>query len=80
MMSGSLMTKTNIPVTFYNELKPGDVNRTVEEDGLRLVLLNGKSLGVEVAIVNEHGKLYLVSRQAVMNDKRQELHNHSERR
>lgn len=66
-----------IPVKIYNELKAGDVTRTVEEEGIRLVLLNDKSVGTEAAIVNDKDTLYLVSEQVVINDKRQELHNNS---
>lgn len=50
-----------IPITIYQELKPGEVVRYIEDDGVKLLLVNGKSIGtVETEVVNDKGRTYLV--------------------
>lgn len=52
---------TKIPVMFYQELKPGEVVRYIEDDGVKLLLVNGKSIGtVRAVITNVNGRTYLV--------------------
>lgn len=70
----------NIPVTFYNELKPGDVIRVIAEGGLMLVLLNDKSVGSYAELTNSKGTLYLVSEQVRVDDKWEKLYHDSKRR
>lgn len=67
-----------IAVGIYTELKPGDNLRVVSEDNITLVLHNGKSVGTKAVITNINGRVYLVTRQAVVNDKRKELHHNSQ--
>lgn len=49
-----------IKITIYDELKPGTVVRFIEEDGLKLLVVDGQPRGTEAQIVNDKGRTYLV--------------------
>ena len=67
-----------IAVGIYEEVKPSDTLKVISDDGVSLILLNNKSLGTRAVIItSKSGRVYAVYRQAVTDDKRQELHHNS---